>query len=66
MTKLGGWDIPLIWTADFMLDYDENGEDKYVLVEINCSCVGFTSHLDRGIQDQVADQVISVIEAHNS
>jgi hypothetical protein len=49
-----------------MLDYDENGEDKYVLGEINCSYVGFTSHLDRGIQDQVADQVISVIEAHNS
>lgn len=66
MAKLGGWDIPLIWTADFMLDYDENGEDKYVLGEINCSYVGFTSHLDRGIQDQVADQVISVIEAHNS
>ena len=49
-----------------MLDYDENGEDKYVLGEINCSCVGFTSHLGRGIQIQVADQVISVIEAHNS
>jgi hypothetical protein len=66
MEKLGGWDIPLIWTADFMLDYDDNGEDKYVLGEINCSCVGFTSHLDRGIQDQVADQVINVVESHAS
>jgi hypothetical protein len=47
-------------------DYDENGQGKYVLGEINCSCVGFTSHLDRGIQDQVADQVINVIETHDS
>ena len=56
--KLGGFDIPLIWTADFMLDWDENGNDKYVLGEINCSCVGFTSHLDQGIQDKVADEII--------
>jgi hypothetical protein len=46
--------------------YDENDEDKYVLGEINCSCVGFTSHLDKGIQDQVADQVITVIEGHDA
>jgi hypothetical protein len=56
--KIGGFDIPLIWTADFMLDWDENKNDKYVLGEINCSCVGFTSHLDQGIQDVVADEVI--------
>ncbi len=56
--KLGGYDIPLIWTADFMLDWDEEGKDKYVLGEINCSCVGFTSHLDQGIQEIVADEVI--------
>ena len=66
MTKLGGWDIPLIWTADFMLDYDEDGNDKYVLGEINCSCVGFASQLDMGIQDTVAEQVISVVESHNA
>ncbi|MEN8042170.1 MAG: Cj0069 family protein, partial [Actinomycetota bacterium] len=63
MEKLGGWDIPLLWTADFMLDDGDDGEDKYVLGEINCSCVGFTSHLDRGIQDTVANQVIGVIES---
>ncbi len=56
--KLGGYEIPLIWTADFMLDWDETGNDKYVLGEINCSCVGFTSHLDQGIQDTVATEVI--------
>lgn len=61
--KLGGFDIPLIWTADFMLDWDENKNDKYVLGEINCSCVGFTSHLDRGIQEIVADEVIRRVEA---
>jgi hypothetical protein len=61
--KLGGYDIPLIWTADFMLDYDENQNDTYVLGEINCSCVGFTSHLDQGIQEVVADEVIRLVVA---
>ncbi len=62
--KVGGFDIPLIWTADFMLDWDENKNDKYVLGEINCSCVGFTSHLDQGIQDVVAEEAInSVLKA---
>ncbi len=60
--KLGGFDIPLIWTADFMLDWDADGNDRYVLGEINCSCVGFTSHLDRGIQDIVAEEVISRVQ----
>lgn len=64
--KLGGFDIPLIWTADFMLDWDENKNDTYVLGEINCSCVGFTSHLDQGIQDKVAAEVIARVEAANS
>ena len=60
--KLGGHDTPLIWTADFMLDDGPEGNDIYVLGEINCSCVGFTSHLDRGIQDQVATEIIRVVE----
>jgi glutathione synthase/RimK-type ligase-like ATP-grasp enzyme len=55
---LGGLDVPLIWTADFMLDWDEDGNDSYVLGEINCSCVGFTSHLDQGIQEIVATEAI--------
>ncbi|HIP49086.1 MAG TPA: hypothetical protein EYG92_09010 [Lutibacter sp.] len=59
--KIGGLDVPLIWTGDFMLDWDENGKDKYVLGEINCSCVGFTSHLDEGIQSVVADEVIRLV-----
>lgn len=60
--KLGGDNIPLIWTADFMLADGENGEDTYVLGEINCSCVGFTSELDMGIQEMVAKEAISRVE----
>ncbi|MEJ5919990.1 MULTISPECIES: Cj0069 family protein [unclassified Corynebacterium] len=56
--KLGGDNIPLIWTADFMLEDGEDGEDTYVLGEINCSCVGFTSELDMGIQELVAQEAI--------
>ncbi len=62
-SRLGGWNLPLIWTADFMLDWDDEGNDKYVLGEINCSCVGFTSRLDSGIQEQVAEEIIRVIES---
>ncbi|WP_018296978.1 Cj0069 family protein [Corynebacterium lubricantis] len=57
--KLGGDNIPLIWTADFMLDDGEDGEDTYVLGEINCSCVGFTSELHMGIQELVAEEAIT-------
>ncbi|MDO4242067.1 MAG: Cj0069 family protein [Microbacteriaceae bacterium] len=61
--KLGGDNIPLIWTADFMLDTAEDGSDTYVLGEINCSCVGFTSELDMGIQEQVAKTAIERVLA---
>ncbi|MEN8123619.1 MAG: Cj0069 family protein [Bacteroidota bacterium] len=64
--KLGGYNVPLIWTADFMLDWDENKNDKYVLGEINCSCVGFTSHLDQGIQEKVADEIIKRVKNDKS
>ncbi|AKK10501.1 Cj0069 family protein [Corynebacterium uterequi] len=56
-------DVPLIWTADFMLDDAEDGSDTYVLGEINCSCVGFTSELDMGIQQKVAAEAIRRVEA---
>jgi len=61
--RLGDYPLPLIWTADFMLDTDEEGNDKYVLGEMNCSCVGFTSHLDQGIQDIVADEIIKTVKS---
>lgn len=58
-SKLGNYDLPLIWTADFILDTDKNGKDKYVLGEINCSCVGFTSHLE--LAPAVADNIIKIV-----
>lgn len=64
--SLGNFDIPLIWTADFILDYDQFGNDIYVLGEINNSCVGFTTHLEHGIQEKIADQIISMVMAKES
>lgn len=61
--RLGGYATPLIWTGDFMLDTNPDGSDAYVLGEINCSCVGFTSHLESGIQETVADEIINVVTA---
>lgn len=57
--KLGDYELPLIWTADFILDTDEDGGDKYVLGEINCSCVGFTSQLE--LASNVADAIIKIV-----
>lgn len=47
-SKLGNFpSMPLIWTADFILgDPDAEGKDTFVLGEINCSCIGFTSQLE--------------------
>ena len=61
--RLGGYAIPLLWTADFMLDTGPGGEDTYVLGEINASCVGFTTHLE--LAEQVADEVVGFIEAED-
>lgn len=62
--KLGNYDLPLIWTADFILDTDSNGKDVYVLGEINCSCVGFTTpveFLDKTAR-RVANTIINIVE----
>ncbi|MEK5232394.1 Cj0069 family protein [Lysinibacillus sp. FSL K6-0232] len=56
---LGNYDLPLIWTADFMLDTNEAGEDCYILGEINCSCVGFTSELS--FAHRVAEEILASI-----
>ncbi len=63
-SKLGNYDLPLIWTADFILDTDEHGKDRYILGEINCSCVGFTSpveFLDKTAR-KVANTIIDIVE----
>lgn len=57
---LGGYDLPLIWTADFILDTDENGQDTYILGEMNCSCVGFTSELE--LAHHVAEEILASID----
>lgn len=62
--RFGAEHLPLIWTADFILDTDEQGQDRYVLGEMNCSCVGFTSQLDLGIQDAVAEEIIATVMEH--
>jgi hypothetical protein len=46
-----------------MLDTAPDGSDTYVLGEINCSCVGFTSELHMGIQEMVAREAIGRVEA---
>lgn len=56
---LGGYDLPLIWTADFILDTDANGQDTYILGEMNCSCVGFTSELE--LAHNVAEEILASI-----
>jgi glutathione synthase/RimK-type ligase-like ATP-grasp enzyme len=43
---LHGQDYPLLWTMDYILDYNEDKSDRYVLSEINCSCVGISTHLE--------------------
>ncbi|EAI6710831.1 Cj0069 family protein [Campylobacter upsaliensis] len=61
--KLGNYDLPLIWTADFILDTDEKGGDRYILGEINCSCVGFTSPAEfmEKIALMVGDNIVDIV-----
>ncbi|PIE74236.1 MAG: hypothetical protein CSA19_00775 [Deltaproteobacteria bacterium] len=54
---LDGFDYPLLWTMDYILDFDENGNDIYVLSEINTSCVGITTELQYA--DEVAKAFVS-------
>lgn len=62
--RLGNYEIPLIWTADFILDTDkETKKDKYILGEINASCVGFSTHLE--LSENVADEIIRLMEVEN-
>ncbi len=63
-SRLGNFDLPLIWSADFILDTDsKNGKDKYVLGEINASCVGFSTHL--GLSENIADEVLNLMDAES-
>lgn len=55
---------PILWTADFILDFDEKQNDKYVLSEINCSCVGIPEKLIGEIENSFAREVIQRIESN--
>lgn len=48
---LQGKDFPLLWTMDYIMDFDKDGNDTYILSEINCSCVGITT------EPQLSDDV---------
>ena len=62
--KLGNYDIPLIWTADFILDTDKKtGKDNYILGEINASCVGFSTHLE--LSENIAEEVLDLMDAES-
>jgi glutathione synthase/RimK-type ligase-like ATP-grasp enzyme len=64
-SKLGNYDLPLIWTADFILDTDKaTGKDKYILGEINASCVGFTTFLE--LSDNIAQEVCDLLDAETA
>jgi len=63
--KLGNYDLPLIWTADFILDTDpKTKKDTYVLGEINASCVGFTTFLE--LSEDIADEVLALLDAESA
>lgn len=53
--------LPILWTSDFILDDAYDDDEHFVLGEMNCSCVGFTSHLDLGIQETVAESIIDAL-----
>ncbi len=64
-SRLGNYDLPLIWTADFILDNDKKtGKDIYILGEINASCVGFTTFLE--LSDNIADEVLALMDAESA
>lgn len=63
--RLGNYDLPLIWTADFILDTDKKTKnDKYVLGEINASCVGFSTSLE--LSEDIADEVLALLDAESA
>ncbi len=47
-----------------MLDTDEAGADCYILGEMNCSCVGFTSELT--LAHQVAEEILACLQEQST
>lgn len=49
--------LPLLWTADFIFDTNDEGEDVFYVGEFNCSCVGITQTLE--LAEKVAAEAVS-------
>jgi glutathione synthase/RimK-type ligase-like ATP-grasp enzyme len=53
--------LPLIWTADFIKDDpDENGNNKYIIGEFNCTCVGIKTVIDI-VSPIIADKIDKLV-----
>jgi hypothetical protein len=65
-TELEIEQLPLIWTADFILDTADDGSDIYVLSEVNCSCVGIPENLIGIVEHQMAFEATKRIESKYS
>lgn len=64
MHGIEGLPHPDAMVADFILDTDKKtGKDKYVLGEINASCVGFSTHLE--LSDNIANEVLDLMDAES-
>ncbi|OCS84725.1 Cj0069 family protein [Caryophanon tenue] len=59
MRTLLGYTLPFLWTADFILHTTPQQQTTYILSELNCSCVGFTSHLE--LAQPIAEAIIETI-----
>lgn len=59
-------EFPLLWTADFILSNDAHYNDKYVLSEINCSCVGIPEMLIGIVENKMALEATKRIESKYS
>jgi glutathione synthase/RimK-type ligase-like ATP-grasp enzyme len=50
-------DLPFLWAIDFI----KNHENRYIISEINASCVGINKYLEKGILNNLAQEAIAVI-----
>ena len=54
--------LPLIWTADFILDEpNTDGSENYRVGEFNCTCVGIKTVVDE-ISPIIADKINNILD----
>ncbi len=49
--------MPLLWTADFIKDWDENGNDSFVLSKIDANCIDFDLNKGTEIANKLAIKI---------